>query len=367
MSKIKVLFVQSTLEKGGITNHLKLILNHLNLHLFEPEILCLSKENENTEISIFLNWGIPIHQLHTKRWMPDFMIVQQLAYKLKQINPHVIQTFTYRPTYFIGTYFSKQYHTIGVLSSNVIQNYATSYGPIIGGFIAKRELLGLAKMNKGVAVSNYLNTMYQSHCSLMSIKNGIDVSALVDYNCNQKLHYKSQLNWDLNLHYFVAIGNFNKVKNQELLIQSFIEASIAKTHRLVLIGDGPSLPKLKQKYAHNKEIIFEGYHSNVFKFLKAADAYVSASISEGMPLSVLEAMSVHLPCILSDIPAHVELMQDNNPVAIKCFSLSKPQELVYLFQNFKPTLIQYTFQTAAQMTLSYEKLYLEFASKNEPN
>jgi glycosyltransferase involved in cell wall biosynthesis len=169
------------------------------------------------------------------------------------------------------------------------------------------------------------------------------------------------------LHYFVTIGNFNKVKNQELLIQSFIQASILKTHRLVLIGDGPNLSQLKQKYAHSSGIIFEGYHSNVFKFLKAADAYVSASKSEGMPLSVLEAMSVHLPCILSDIPAHVELMQDNNPGTIKCFSLSKPQDLVDLLQNFKPAQHQYKFQTAASMTKAYEKVYQEMYFKNEPN
>ena len=38
-------------------------------------------------------------------------------------------------------------------------------------------------------------------------------------------------------------------------------------------------------------------------YLRAADYYVSASRTEGMPLGVLEAMAEGLPLLLSDIPA----------------------------------------------------------------
>lgn len=39
-------------------------------------------------------------------------------------------------------------------------------------------------------------------------------------------------------------------------------------------------------------------------FLRGLDALVSFSRSEGMPLSVLEALSTGVPCLLSDIPGH---------------------------------------------------------------
>lgn len=38
--------------------------------------------------------------------------------------------------------------------------------------------------------------------------------------------------------------------------------------------------------------------------LRAADAYVSASRTEGMPNAVLEAFASGLPCALSDVPGH---------------------------------------------------------------
>ena len=43
------------------------------------------------------------------------------------------------------------------------------------------------------------------------------------------------------------------------------------------------------------------------EYLYASDYFLSASLAEGLPNSVLEAMSVGLPCVLSDIPPHREI------------------------------------------------------------
>lgn len=54
---------------------------------------------------------------------------------------------------------------------------------------------------------------------------------------------------------------------------------------------------------------FMGVRTDVPSLLGASDAFLSTSRHEGMPLSVLEALSAGLPCVLSAIQEHFELAE----------------------------------------------------------
>ena len=77
--------------------------------------------------------------------------------------------------------------------------------------------------------------------------------------------------------------------------------------RMVFIGDGPEADELK--LALRGVGIFTGHVDNVYHWLDAASVFVSMSFSEGMPNSVLEALSAGKLCLLSDIEPHRELHQ----------------------------------------------------------
>lgn len=64
-----------------------------------------------------------------------------------------------------------------------------------------------------------------------------------------------------------------------------------------------------------------GTQKNVAPYLKAADFFVSASLIEGMPNAVLEALAHKKHCILSDIEPHRELWEDHR-TQITLFSLN---------------------------------------------
>jgi glycosyltransferase involved in cell wall biosynthesis len=57
---------------------------------------------------------------------------------------------------------------------------------------------------------------------------------------------------------------------------------------------------------------FTGRIDNVDEYLKASDVFVSASRSEGLPNTVMEALAVGLPVILSDIQPHNEALEYNS-------------------------------------------------------
>ena len=60
---------------------------------------------------------------------------------------------------------------------------------------------------------------------------------------------------------------------------------------------------------NNRNIFLPGEVSNVISYFRAADLFVSASCAEGMPNAVLEALATGLPVILSNIPAHREILE----------------------------------------------------------
>ena len=68
-------------------------------------------------------------------------------------------------------------------------------------------------------------------------------------------------------------------------------------------------------------------------YLQAADIFISTAVSEGLPNTVLEALSSGLPCILSDIGPHREIIE-KNVGAGKLFKLRDSVELSKIMEDY---------------------------------
>lgn len=85
---------------------------------------------------------------------------------------------------------------------------------------------------------------------------------------------------------------------------------------LVLVGDGPLRPSLVMQTCQlnlkDDEVRFVGQVRpiEVCDWLKVADVFTLVSFSEGFPCALVEAMSTGLPCVVSDIPANRQLIED---------------------------------------------------------
>src|SRR3989338_6720958 len=82
---------------------------------------------------------------------------------------------------------------------------------------------------------------------------------------------------------------------------------------LIIIGDGPIKNNLKeyaQKLGVTDKVRFTGWRNDVADMLNALDIFVLPSVSEGLPISLLEAMSIGLPCIASRVGGIKEVIED---------------------------------------------------------
>ena len=104
-------------------------------------------------------------------------------------------------------------------------------------------------------------------------------------------------------------GQFIDRKDQGFLIDGVLSTPEAADCVFLLMGDGPNLKALRERFRDEPRIRFTGSVVNVQDYLAAADVYLSSAKSEGMPNGVLEAMAVGLPVLLSDIPQHLEVLE----------------------------------------------------------
>jgi glycosyltransferase involved in cell wall biosynthesis len=114
----------------------------------------------------------------------------------------------------------------------------------------------------------------------------------------------------------ICVGRLCTGKGYELLIESIADlAAQGRDVRLRLVGDGPerkSLQVLAQELSAEDRIVFEGSRNqNEVRSLYAqADAFALASFAEGVPVVLIEAMAMGLPCVATRITGIPELIRD---------------------------------------------------------
>ena len=99
--------------------------------------------------------------------------------------------------------------------------------------------------------------------------------------------------------------------------------------------------------------------------MNQSDYFVSASLSEGLPNSVLEAISMELPVLLSDISSHKEIVGDNYPYLYKATDVVDLKDKMVELIDQKNDALPESFSNrvnelfeADEMAVKYESLYL---------
>lgn len=111
----------------------------------------------------------------------------------------------------------------------------------------------------------------------------------------------------------LCVGRLSAEKNQILLCKAINELHGKRDLHCTLVGDGPQRSFIEQYLSENRleqQISIAGFQADILPFYLKADALVVPSLYEGLPLVLLEAMSVKCPVIAVDIGEIHTLLKD---------------------------------------------------------
>lgn len=225
----------------------------------------------------------------------------------------------------------------------------------IGHYIPLREYL-LANLNKTIMIAqdgvDYLVSKYPAY------KENIVLSRLgtLDHGLAALPQSRDEIR-------LVSCSTVSSVKRVDLIVRSL---SLIKKFRVHWdhYGDGPLAHEIedlaKELLPNNIDYRFHGYVDNQALLSIYKDTlyhlFLNVSSSEGIPVSIMEAMSFGIPCVATDVGGTKEVVENGyNGILLPCDF--EPQELAEWIEKFKQMNETDYQQYRNKARLSWEKNY----------
>ncbi|NOY74350.1 MAG: glycosyltransferase family 4 protein, partial [Kiritimatiellaeota bacterium] len=154
------------------------------------------------------------------------------------------------------------------------------------------------------------------------VPNGIDVAGFA-VDASSRMEARKKMGLD-NEFVVVSVGRLSSEKGHLVLLDAFAKfaATAGRGVRLVIVGDGPEMERLKRlaaELAHVDcdisadefgNVFFAGYSRDIRGFLASADLFVLPSLYEGFGIVLLEAMAAGVPVVASKTGGVPEIVAD---------------------------------------------------------
>jgi glycosyltransferase involved in cell wall biosynthesis len=184
------------------------------------------------------------------------------------------------------------------------------------------------------------------------------------HNVLHKIVEPHQIAAPSDIHYdLIYTGYLRKLKRIDVLIKVVLQLKCMgfDSIKCAIVGDGAEKKKLielAERLNVLQNIDFIGYTDNVGKYLKRAKIFVLTSESEGLPMSIIEAMAFSLPVVSSsvnDIPDIVDHSVTGylvNPNDIEGFS-----GYIYKLLVDEPLRVQMSLSSYNKVASLYESSF----------
>jgi len=345
--------------KGGVETFLKnLIYEQVKKH----DIVLITLTNNNTyNIEDFksIKGNMSFIEIPYKK-IYDLRIIFKLRSIIKKIKPDIIHTHLF-PGQFITPII-----LLGFNLKFITTEHGISLRRIKYPLFHYLEWFSFSRYNKIVCVSSAVNIKLKEEYpslsyKILTINNGIDIQRVYNTNIVKKSELSNKFN-DSNI-IICMVGRLDVGKDFETLIKAM--KLLPTCFKLLIVGDGPkrkNLEKMVIDLELEDRVDFFGFKKDIYYVFKSIDIFVLSSEREGLPITLLEAMSAKKPCIGSNVDGIKNILVDEllfeykneHELADKILFVNNSYELY----SEKCYLIvqQYDF---SKMFESYESLYKE--------
>jgi glycosyltransferase involved in cell wall biosynthesis len=146
--------------------------------------------------------------------------------------------------------------------------------------------------------------------------------SIMIYNAieNDENHYpakdelRNKLKLPIERFLIISVIRFDPAKNIMAMLDIAQKFSDDKNFIFIIIGDGEEKSTIERKISENKidNVKLLGYQKNVNEYLLASDLFLSTSLGEGLPYTLIEATRAGIPIVASDVIGNNEVVFDNH-------------------------------------------------------
>lgn len=336
------------------------ITQHLGIGGLEKIILHLALEQkaQNHDVSIFVyddnkDWvsffqeeGLHVISYHKKKTGLEFQLFKKMYELIKNVD--IVHTHDLNPFFYIALLrffcrltfikcppFIQTTHGLSHLEKNTRYYYIEKFATHFAHFI-----IGVSS----AVCDFYKKELHVTPKKVHLIENGLAIyqgEVTAQLRAQKKHEICQQFSLDENRPLILSLSRIVPLKNQLFLINAIKKRPHYQLLIVGPIGDVNYGEELLKNQGEN--IVFTGPSNNVNDFHLGADLYASASLHEGLPVAVLESLSVLTPCLCSHIKGHIILNKDRKRI----FTFSPDNEVEFLQKTDE--ILRRKFELFAEM------------------
>ncbi|MFL0163635.1 glycosyltransferase [Candidatus Clostridium helianthi] len=333
--KRKIAFFITNLEGGGAEKVLVDIVNSINADKFDITLVLLKKK------------GVHLNKVRKditiKNIFSSNRILGAMSYRFLRYLPKIYYKLKIKEKYDVEVAFLEGLPTKLISASNNIHSKKIAWVHIdlIKEHWTKKyydsindEKESYKKFNEIIFVSEDSKQAFNKLFSNLNIKERVIYNPILIDDVIEK---SKERNVKFEEFTIISVGRLHKQKGFYRLIKVHSELCKKYPHKLIILGEGPERNKLENEIKElgvKNSVELKGFVSNPYPYIKAADLYISSSISEGHPLVILEAVALEKAIIGTRISGTREILKDGE-CGILCESTEDgiKQALEYVLSN----------------------------------
>ena len=299
---MKIAFVIPTLDQSGAERQLALLAAGLPRSDYEVRVIALDRGGAYAEV--LRKAGVQVDIL-SKRFRLDPLTLLRLRSELHEFRPDIVQSFLFAANSYVRFPGIVPPKKRIVVSERCVDSWKGQWQLTLDRWLAGRTD---ALTVNSESVGDFYRRAGVPANLIAVIPNAVIPQPVV----SSREEARDQLGIDPSQRVVGFIGRLAPQKRLRDLIWSFqLLHQIVDNAKLLLIGDGPersNLERLTENFGCRSKVIFAGHRADAAALVNAIDAFVLPSEFEGMSNSLMEAMNEAIPCVVSDIPANLELV-----------------------------------------------------------
>ncbi len=323
MKKVRILYLITALDQGGAQNSVLTTIKRLDKREFEPYLAAgpggrldgkVKREFKNLYFISALK-----HDVRMRYALYDFWAMLQMGRLMRRIKPDIVHTNSpkagilgrlaarifWRKAKVVHTFhglgFAKEHGEKHFSFFVKTEKFCSSFTDVLV-FVSKKNAAEATQLGIGQGIRHEI------------IRAGIEFTRKLPAKFNV-VAKKTSLKIPATGRIVLAIANFKPLKNPiHFVLAAYKVLSKNKNVYCIYTGDGPLKDTALNLASHlgiEKKILFPGWRGDTDELLAISDVYVSTSLREGVPMSILEAQAHQVPAVCYDVDGISEVVTHN--------------------------------------------------------